>query len=75
MANTGRPNSDGSQFFLTFVPTPHLDGKHTILGEVVDGTKVLEALEAAGTRGSGKPKENLVIQKAVIMVEPLEPKK
>lgn len=52
-ANTGMPKSDGSQFFLTFVPTPHLDGKHTIWGEVVDGADTLKALEAAGTSQDG----------------------
>ena len=53
MANTGRPRSDGSQFFLTFVPTPWLDGKHTIWGEVVEGMDTVKALEKLGTR-SGK---------------------
>lgn len=52
-ANTGMPKSDGSQFFLTFVPTPHLDGKHTIWGEVVEGTDALKELEAAGTTQDG----------------------
>jgi cyclophilin family peptidyl-prolyl cis-trans isomerase len=52
-ANTGMPKTDGSQFFLTFVPTPHLDGKHTIWGEVVDGMDTLKALEAAGSAGDG----------------------
>ena len=50
MANTGRPRTDGSQFFLTFVPTPHLDGRHTIWGEVVDGMDAVKALEAKGSR-------------------------
>lgn len=43
MANAG-PNTNGSQFFVTFVPTPHLNGKHTIFGEVVEGEEVLSQL-------------------------------
>ncbi len=50
MANAG-PGTDGSQFFLTFVPTPWLDGKHTIFGEVVEGKETLAALESAGSQG------------------------
>jgi len=67
MANAG-PGTDGSQFFLTFVPTPHLDGRHTIFGEVIAGQDVLKKLEAAGSP-SGKTTEPLTIEKATIVVQ------
>jgi cyclophilin family peptidyl-prolyl cis-trans isomerase len=68
MANTGRPRTDGSQFFLTFVPTPHLDGKHTIFGEVVEGMGTLRELEKRGSR-TGETSERLVMTKTSIEVK------
>ena len=62
MANSG-PGTDGSQFFLSFVPALWLDGKHTIFGEVVDGMATVEALEARGSQ-SGSTSEPLSITKA-----------
>lgn len=66
MANAG-PGTDGSQFFLTFVPTPWLDGKHTIFGQVEEGLDVLKKLEAAGSQ-SGATSELLKIEKTTIEV-------
>jgi len=68
MANTGQPNTDGSQFFLTFQPTPWLDGKHTIFGQVVEGLDVLQKLEAAGSQG-GQTSEPLKMTKVTIEVK------
>ena len=64
MANRG-PGTDGSQFFLTFVATPHLDNNHTIFGEVVDGMETLAALQKAGS-DSGATSTPLLIEKATI---------
>lgn len=52
-ANADAPNTDGSQFFLTFAPAPHLDGKHTVYGQVIRGLPALEALEACGVAKDG----------------------
>jgi cyclophilin family peptidyl-prolyl cis-trans isomerase len=69
MANAG-PGTDGSQFFLTFVPTPHLNGKHTIFGEVVEGMGTLQEMERrAGPPPDNRPKEEILIRKARITVE------
>ncbi len=66
MANSG-PNTDGSQFFLTFTATPWLDGKHTIFGQVVEGMDVLERIEKLGSR-RGKTSEEVQLIKATFTV-------
>jgi peptidyl-prolyl cis-trans isomerase B (cyclophilin B) len=54
MANAG-PNTDGSQFFVTFSAQPGLDGKHTVFGKLAGGLDALAAIEAGGTAGEGTP--------------------
>jgi cyclophilin family peptidyl-prolyl cis-trans isomerase len=64
MAHAGR-DTGGSQFFLTFVPTPHLDGKHTAFGRVIDGMEVLSELNRVqpGEPGADKIVKATVLRK------------
>ena len=64
MANAG-PGTDGSQFFLTFVPTPWLDDKHTIFGKLVEGFQPLTFIQNAGSK-DGTPTEEILINKSFI---------
>ena len=57
MANAG-PNTNGSQFFICFQATAHLNGRHTVFGRITDGLDVLKVLEDLGTAG-GTPKETV----------------
>eukprot|EP01062_Namystynia_karyoxenos_P029213 TRINITY_DN2198_c0_g1_i1.p1 TRINITY_DN2198_c0_g1~~TRINITY_DN2198_c0_g1_i1.p1 ORF type:complete len:192 (+),score=49.74 TRINITY_DN2198_c0_g1_i1:78-653(+) len=59
MANAG-PNTNGSQFFITTNATPHLDGKHVVVGQVIEGFETLLAIARMGTP-SGQPRKQVLI--------------
>ncbi len=65
MANAG-PNTNGSQFFITTVPTPWLDKGHTIFGEVTEGYETVDAIEKVRTAPGDRPLEPIVINKVTI---------
>lgn len=65
MANAG-PNTNGSQFFITHVPTPHLSGRHTIFGQVIEGQDVVNKMGSIPRGAGDKPTTPVVLTKVTI---------
>lgn len=66
MANAG-PGTNGSQFFVTLGPTPHLDGRHTVFGKVIEGMDVVQKIGNVPTQMMDRPREDVVMQKVTII--------
>jgi cyclophilin family peptidyl-prolyl cis-trans isomerase len=65
MANAG-PDTNGSQFFITLAPTPHLDNRHTVFGEVVEGLDVVRKIGKTKTGPGDRPVKDVVMTKVTI---------
>ena len=66
MANTGRPHTGGSQFFITLAPTPWLDGHHAIFGRVTEGIEVVREIGHVPTDFMDRPVEDVIMNKVTI---------
>ena len=70
MANSG-PNANNSQFFITYTKAPHLNGKNTIFGKVIDGFTVLDMMEKTPGDERDRPLAEIRINKVTIHANPL----
>ncbi len=72
MANTGRPNSGGSQFFINTIHNPYLDwftpgaSKHPVFGKVIEGMDIIQSIESTPTDGSDRPQTPIEVTRILI---------
>ena len=74
MANKG-PGTNGSQFYITYAPAPHLDGKNTVFGRVLEGWETLDAIEAIPVDKKSRPQQPVKIERVQIHANPLADEK
>jgi peptidyl-prolyl cis-trans isomerase-like 3 len=70
MANNG-PNTNGSQFFITYGPQSHLNSKYTVFGQVIDGFETLDLMEKVPVGDKYRPLNDIVIESVTIHANPL----
>ena len=66
MANKG-PNTGSSQFFITLIPTPWLDDKHAIFGQIIKGDSILEDIGKTQVDGADRPVKDVIIERIIII--------
>ena len=71
MANAGK-NTNGSQFFITYAKTPHLNGKHVVFGRVEKGHEIIKKMESVQTNNDDKPYKKIVIVKCGQLIKKSE---
>lgn len=69
MANAGK-NTNGSQFFITTIPTPWLDGKHVVFGKVIEGMGLVRTIEDQPTDARDAPRESVIISDCGLLEGP-----
>ncbi|KAK1442261.1 cyclophilin-like domain containing protein [Babesia gibsoni] len=71
MANTGKPNTNGSQFFITYAKQPQLNGQYTIFGRVVDGMDTLDKMEKEPVGEKYRPVNQITIDRVTVHANPI----